>query len=73
MDIPSLEIELALCAQGHRLVAGLDEVGRGAWAGPVVAAAVIIPLDRPDVEYVLAGDTSKGGLLRFNRTGKDKQ
>jgi ribonuclease HII len=55
MDIPSLEIELALYAQGHRLVAGLDEVGRGAWAGPVVAAAVIIPLDRPDVEYVLAG------------------
>jgi ribonuclease HII len=55
MDVPTLEIELALCAQGHPLVAGLDEVGRGAWAGPVVAAAVIIPLDRPDVGYVLAG------------------
>ncbi|HEX5708033.1 MAG TPA: ribonuclease HII [Pyrinomonadaceae bacterium] len=29
-------------ARGHRLVAGLDEVGRGALAGPVVAAAVIL-------------------------------
>jgi ribonuclease HII len=31
-------------AQGFWLVAGLDEAGRGAWAGPVVAAAVILPL-----------------------------
>ena len=29
--------------QGFRFVAGLDEAGRGAWAGPVVAAAVILP------------------------------
>ena len=29
-------------ARGHRMVAGLDEVGRGALAGPVVAAAVIL-------------------------------
>ncbi|MFC2001276.1 ribonuclease HII [Chloroflexota bacterium] len=32
-------------AQGYRLIAGIDEVGRGALAGPVVAAAVIIPGD----------------------------
>ena len=31
--------------QGHTCVAGLDEAGRGAWAGPVVAAAVILPRD----------------------------
>ncbi|HYF64350.1 MAG TPA: ribonuclease HII [Herpetosiphonaceae bacterium] len=35
--------ELALLAAGHRLVAGVDEVGRGCWAGPVVAAAVVFP------------------------------
>lgn len=29
--------------QGLTLVAGVDEVGRGAWAGPIVAAAVILP------------------------------
>lgn len=39
-----------LCAQqGYRLVAGVDEVGRGCLAGPVVASAVIMPRDiRPD-------------------------
>jgi ribonuclease HII len=30
-------------AQGHRLIVGIDEVGRGPLAGPVVAAAVILP------------------------------
>ena len=34
--------EDALAKQGHRLIAGLDEVGRGSLAGPVVAAAVIL-------------------------------
>jgi ribonuclease HII len=34
-------------ARGHRLVAGVDEVGRGALAGPVVAAAVILNPDAP--------------------------
>lgn len=37
--------ENALWAVGHRAVAGADEAGRGAWAGPVVAAAVILPSD----------------------------
>jgi len=53
VSFPTLDIELALRAQGHRFVAGLDEAGRGAWAGPVVAAAVILPLDRPDLTLVL--------------------
>lgn len=30
-------------AAGYPLVAGIDEVGRGCWAGPVVAAAVLLP------------------------------
>jgi len=38
---PTLEREAALWAQGHQAVAGVDEVGRGPLAGPVVAAAVI--------------------------------
>lgn len=29
--------------EGHRLIAGVDEAGRGAWAGPLTAAAVILP------------------------------
>lgn len=36
-------LEAALSACGRRSIAGIDEVGRGSWAGPVVAAAVILP------------------------------
>ena len=40
-----LSFELELWTAGWRAVAGVDEVGRGALAGPVVAAAVILPPD----------------------------
>jgi ribonuclease HII len=40
---PTLLYEHTLWRQGAGLVAGLDEVGRGPLAGPVVAAAVILP------------------------------
>ena len=40
---PSLIEENGLSAKGYRLIAGVDEAGRGALAGPVVAAAVILP------------------------------
>ena len=39
----SLIEEKYLYKQGYQYVAGIDEVGRGPLAGPVVAAAVIIP------------------------------
>lgn len=39
------EFENNARAQGHRLIVGIDEVGRGPLAGPVVAAAVILPED----------------------------
>jgi len=39
------EIEEEVWANGYKYVAGVDEVGRGPGAGPVVAAAVIIPKD----------------------------
>ncbi len=41
-DRPTLDRESELRLSGHRLIAGIDEAGRGAWAGPVVAAAVIL-------------------------------
>jgi len=44
---PHLEHELQLYHQGYRHIAGVDEAGRGALAGPVVAAAVILPLETP--------------------------
>jgi ribonuclease HII len=41
-----LDCELAYRRTGRRCIAGLDEVGRGPLAGPVVAAAVVLDLDR---------------------------
>ena len=41
--IPSFAEEKRLEAQGYRLIAGVDEAGRGALAGPVVAVATILP------------------------------
>lgn len=52
---PDLHHEMQLKKDGLEHIAGLDEVGRGAWAGPVVAAAVILPLDRPDLADRLDG------------------
>lgn len=43
--------EQQLWAAGVRLVGGVDEAGRGAWAGPVVAVAVIMP-KRPRIPWV---------------------
>jgi ribonuclease HII len=52
---PDLAFEFALQQGGCVHVAGIDEAGRGAWAGPVVAAAVVLPLDRFDLASLLDG------------------
>lgn len=41
---PTYRKEGRLYKKGYQNIAGLDEAGRGAWAGPVVAAAVVLPL-----------------------------
>lgn len=53
-----------LSRQGFRLVAGVDEVGRGPLAGPILAAAVILPLN-----YKLPGldDSKKLSPLKRER------
>jgi ribonuclease HII len=43
---PSFDLEAALMDQYRAPVAGIDEAGRGPWAGPVVVAAVILNPDR---------------------------
>lgn len=51
---PSFAEEKRLEAQGYQFIAGVDEAGRGALAGPVVAAAVILPcrIDAPWLDQV---------------------
>ncbi len=46
---PHLAYEQALWALGYDALAGIDEAGRGAWAGPVVAAAVVLPAHLRDI------------------------
>lgn len=40
--VPTLSAEIAAWRQGYRIVAGVDEAGRGPLAGPVVAGAVVL-------------------------------
>lgn len=44
---PDDRFERSLGDEGFEVVAGLDEVGRGAWAGPVSVGVVLFPTDRP--------------------------
>ncbi len=43
---PTLRVEKQLWDEGHEVVVGLDEVGRGAWAGPLSIGAAVLPRDR---------------------------
>lgn len=57
---PHVDEELRLAAAGYGRIAGVDEVGRGCWAGPVVAAAVVLPAHVLAAPGLLAGvDDSK--------------
>ena len=58
--MPTLNLERQLQEQGFYLIAGLDEAGRGPLAGPVVAAAVILPPDLgPSTKWLRLVDDSK--------------
>ena len=43
---PTLVVERELWDAGHDVVVGVDEVGRGAWAGPLTIGAAVLPRDR---------------------------
>jgi len=54
IDSPHLQFEQELWRSGLHTVAGLDEAGRGALAGPVAVGAVILPADNPHLLQTLA-------------------
>ena len=54
-DRPNLQFEKELWKKGSHRVAGVDEAGRGALAGPVAAGAVILPCGDADLMDRLAG------------------
>jgi ribonuclease HII len=44
--VPGLATERALWDEGVEVVVGIDEVGRGAWAGPLTVGAAVLPKDK---------------------------
>ncbi len=51
---PDLHMEIELWSAGFDSVGGIDEAGRGAWAGPVAAAVVVLP-QNPNLLQMLSG------------------
>ncbi|MFF5228052.1 ribonuclease HII [Dactylosporangium sp. NPDC000521] len=51
---PTLDVEGELWGRGHLTVAGMDEVGRGAWAGPIAVGIAVVAADCPPVPEGLA-------------------
>ncbi|MHB1536157.1 MAG: ribonuclease HII [Acidimicrobiales bacterium] len=43
---PTLVVERQLWADGDQVVVGMDEVGRGSWAGPLMVGAAVLPAER---------------------------
>lgn len=68
---PNLSFEISFWNQQIIYVAGIDEAGRGCLAGPVAAAAVILPPD-PDILGKLSGvrDSKELSADQRNRTAK---
>jgi ribonuclease HII len=44
--VPTLAFEREAWAAGHEVVIGVDEVGRGSWAGPLMVGAAVLPRSR---------------------------
>lgn len=57
--MPDFTAENAAVAAGHTTIAGIDEAGRGPWAGPVVAAAVILERSALSAALIAGLDDSK--------------
>jgi len=68
LSTPDLSLESALWAAGIGPIAGIDEAGRGALAGPVAAAALILPPD-PAIQEQLWGLQDSKRLTPVERAG----
>lgn len=64
MIYPTYEIEEEVKALGYKYIVGVDEAGRGAGVGPVVAAAVHIPLDSISKLIGKVNDSKKMSVKR---------
>jgi ribonuclease HII len=69
---PDLSFELPLWEAGLTFIAGIDEAGRGALAGPVSAAAVILPPDQAMGSYLKGVRDSKQLTPEQRETAREK-
>ena len=67
-SMPDLSLEAEFRVQGYHLIAGVDEAGRGPLAGPVAAAAVILPPELTGDEPWLAAIDDSKRLTEKRRT-----
>lgn len=68
MKLPDFGYEKRIWKKGYRIVAGVDEVGRGCFAGPVVAAAVVFaPISNENGEEIIIDDSKKLTKLQRER------
>lgn len=67
-NILNRETERILWKEGYKYVVGIDEAGRGPIAGPVVAAAVVVPVDK-----IIAGAADSKKLSEKKRNAIYKQ
>ena len=58
LDPPTYDEEAALLEEGYAVIAGVDEAGRGSLAGPVIAAAAVLPV-HPKGKWLLEIRDSK--------------
>ncbi|MFL5735072.1 MAG: ribonuclease HII [Chloroflexia bacterium] len=65
--VPTWDHEIELRSRGYRLVAGVDEAGRGAWAGPLVAAAVVFAPEAFGEAACATGRYEELGRLRDSK------
>ncbi|MBA31996.1 MAG: ribonuclease HII [Chloroflexi bacterium] len=59
VSLPDFTIEKKLLNKNYKNIAGIDEVGRGTLAGPVVACAAILPNAVPSIKKNLVNDSKK--------------
>ena len=57
--MPSLDFELAAYRENFTIIAGIDEVGRGTIAGPVISGAVVLDLNYHYEFYKEINDSKK--------------
>ena len=67
MIIPDFSREEKLSEKGYKIIAGIDEAGRGPLAGPVVAAAVVFDSDKMVIKKLIKSGVRDSKTLSFKK------